>query len=304
MNKLVIKGTVMGLSQDQVYNNFEFFVSTLHIVMENWAMNNFQPTGEFKNDLPIHVKRSFGEVRQALIAMDTDIHFLSVCLHQLKFFESEKNLERSYRGLYFTNQIESYFTTLRSIYDRMATFPRIVLTEDELKSDGVNKDSFNALVKSCHNSKVAQAAYDKHMIDMILNIDTDLQNVRIIRDGIIHHGKEPVVSFEVDRSVKFKIPSVIGNYSSPTLLPDILELGSDTFPLFDYLREITLRLLRNMEEMGNLLGFYWLQGSNKEWPLYYYGLMGYCMEPFMHFLFPGGIKTNLPPIPDGQTLQQ
>lgn len=148
MNKLVIKGTVMGLSQEQVYNDFEFLVSTLHIVMENWVSHTFQPNGEFKAELPQHMKRSYGEIRQALIAMETDFHFLSVCLHQMKFFESEQNLNRSFRGLYFTNQVESYFTTLRSIYDRIATFLRILLTEDELKSDALNKDSFNALVKS------------------------------------------------------------------------------------------------------------------------------------------------------------
>lgn len=91
---------------------------------------------------------------------------------------------------------------------------------------------------------------------MIFNIDKDLQNVRLIRDAIIHHGKEPVVSFEADQSVMFKIPSVIGNYGSKNLLPDILHLDTDTFPLFDYLREMTTSLLRNMEEMGNLLGFY------------------------------------------------
>jgi hypothetical protein len=59
-----------------------------------------------------------------------------------------------------------------------------------------------------------------------------------------------------------------------------------------------------MEEMGNLLGFYWLQGPNKELPLYYYGLTGYCMEPFMNFLFPNGIKTNMPPIPEDRDLRQ
>jgi len=61
---------------------------------------------------------------------------------------------------------------------------------------------------------------------------------------------------------------------------------------------MSLNLLRNMEEMGNLLGFYWLQGQNKELSLFYYGLTGYCMETFMHFLFPGGVKTNLPPMSD------
>jgi len=287
----------MGLSKEQFVGDFSFFVSTIHTVMENWSHHHFTASGEFITESEKHLQKSYGEVRQAIIALDNDFHFLSVCYHQMQHSEKDETLESGIKMLYFTNLTESYFTNLRSIYDRLATFPRIVLSCEELKSDALNKDSFNALVKSCKNSKITQAAYTKDIIDMILNIDNDLQIMRQIRDPIIHHGKEPVIKFDDERLLTIKVPSVIGNYSSPNLLPDILETGNDEYPLYAYLRELTLRLLLNMEEMGNVLGHYYLQIAGTEKPLYYFGLGGLCMEIYMEFLFPNGIKTHLTPEP-------
>jgi hypothetical protein len=294
MIDFLIKGTIMGLSQEQVLNDVSMFVSTLHIVMENWAAHHFLPTGEFREEHAPFVKKSYGEVRQALIALETDIHFLSVCYHQLRHTETDDSLESGVRMLYFTNLAESYFTNLRSIYDRLAVFPRIVLSSDELNSDALNKDSFNALVKSCKNSKITQAAYSQDIIAMILNIDQDLQNVRLIRDAIIHHGKEPVVRMDIADHLTIKVPGAIGNYTSPNLLPNILNVKEDEYPLYEYLRALTLNLFTNMEDMGNLIGYYYLQVTGKQQSLYYYGLSGKCMPAFMAFLFPDGLKTHLP----------
>ena len=293
MNDFLIKGTLMGLTKEQVFSDFKIFVSSLHTVMENWASHNFFQTGEIKGEYPLHVKKSYGEVRQAIIAMETDIHFLSVCYHQFQHTELDDNLDNGIKSLYFTNLTESYFTNLRSIYDRLATFPRIVLSDDELKSDGLNKDSFNSLVKSCRFSAAAKAAYSTEILDMIFAIDVDLQNVRLIRDAIIHHGKEPIVINDKGRGLTLKIPSSIGNYSSANILPNILNLDNDEYPLYDYLREITLRLLINMEEMGNLLGHYYFNSLGEESQIYYYGLAGQCMETYLKFLFPKGIKTHI-----------
>src|SRR4051812_42286321 len=103
MSSFIIKGTIMGLSKEQFVNDLSFFVSTLHTVMENWSHHHFTGSGEFITESERHIRKSYGEVRQAIIALDNDIHFLSVCYHQMQHSEKDTSLESGIKMLYFTN---------------------------------------------------------------------------------------------------------------------------------------------------------------------------------------------------------
>ncbi|HZY36693.1 MAG TPA: hypothetical protein VFE53_08605 [Mucilaginibacter sp.] len=293
MNKLVIKGTILGLSLDQVLNDFSMFVSTSLIVMENWEDHIFDFSKQFRNPLPDIAKKRYGETRQAIVALSNDIHFLSICYHQFKHAQHDTSINNRLKALYFTNLTESYFTNLRTIYDRLAHFPRIVLTDEYLSKRSPNPDSFNDLVSFCKNSEVAPKAFPESLRDTIIVMDANLQAIRKIRDAIIHDGKEPVITFENDGAVTIKIPGKIGQFNSENLLPDILHLGENPYPLFDYLKSMTISTFEDMELLGNVLMELYYNKMVEKKQFHIFGLTGYCMEDFMRFLFPKNNKDYL-----------
>lgn len=289
MCALFIKGTVIGLSKDDWLNNPEYLTSTALLVLQNWYMHNYNSDGTCKNQLSQFCRKQYGEVKQALFALENDLHNLSIVYHQLLYFKICE-IDVGLKDLYFSNLTESYFTNIRSAYDHLSCFPRIGLYEAKLESKVAKLTSFNDLlgfcdIKNAEKRAKAEVVYGNKLLGTFEQSRTDFSNIKQVRDAIIHHGKEPVVMSKGDK-VLFRVPAHVGNYNSDNILPNILDLEDSAYPLFEYLQSVTVALFTNMEHIGNSIGNEYVRvGGRIE---YYYGLIGICIKDFIEFLFPNG----------------
>lgn len=292
MSAIFTKGTVVGLSKEDWLNNPEYLTSTVLLVLQNWYTHNYNADSTYKNELSQVCRKQYGEVRQALFALENDLHNLTIIYHQLLHFKS-CDIDVGLKDLYFSNLTESYFTNIRCIYDHLSCFPRIVLEETKLGSKVAKLTSFNDLLGFCiieNGEKRAKGemAYDNKLLESFEQCRTGFLNVKQIRDAIIHHGKEPVVMSKGDE-VQFRVPAHIGNYSSDNILPNILNIENPAYPLFEYLRFVTTTLFTNMECIGNAIGNEYLRfGGRIDC---YYGLIGICIKDFNEFIFLNGKKS-------------
>jgi hypothetical protein len=211
----------------------------------------------------------------------------------LKHTHEDASLNSRMKSLYFTNLIESYFTNLRSVYDWLEQFSRIFLDDCVLERRKMTPESFESLVHLFDDNKEGLKVHPEDFIKVVKYMNENLQVVRKIRNAIIHDGKEPVISFEKDGQVTIMIPGKIGNVNSGNMLPDILDLGEAPFPLYDYIREVTLRLFSDMEHYGSVIGNLYIEQKQRKQPFDLFGLTGYCMQGFMEFLYPSNEKEHL-----------
>lgn len=289
MSTLFIKGTVMGLSKEDWLSNPQYLTSSALSVLQNWYMQHHNTDGTYKSGLSPVCRKHYGEVTQALFALENDLHNLSIIYHQLLHFKA-CDIEVGLKDLYFSNLTESYFTNIRSAYDHLSSFPTIVLEEAKLKRGVGGLTSFNDLLKvsnveNAEKRAKAEEVYGNQLLASFDQSRTDFYNVREVRDAIIHHGKEPVVTSKGEEVV-FSVPAHVGNYNSNNILPNILHLENPEYPLFEYLRSVTISLFTNMERIGNSIGKEYLRlGGRIE---YRYGLIGICINDFNTFLFPDG----------------
>lgn len=261
------------------------------MILQNWYHNNYNADGTCRKELSSACKKQYGEVKQALIALENDLHNLSIIYHQLLHFKYS-SLEAGLKNLYFSSLTESYFTNVRSIYDHISCFPRIVLNELQLREKVAKVTSFNDLLGFCNNGnyrkrKKAEMVYSQVLLASFEKCKYDFDNIKKIRDAIIHHGKEPAVSLNKGDKILFRIPIHVGNYYSKNLLPNVLGLEEAEYPLMDYIRNITVNLFVNMECIGNSIGNDYMNKSHSE-QLCLYGLIGICIKDFVSFLFPNG----------------
>jgi len=90
---LIIKGTVEDFPVEEWISNTKFFSFTFITVLNYWVSRKFFQTGEFLNDHRQIIKERFGEVKQALIGLDDDIHifqYVTPTLYFLVFFRHNK----------------------------------------------------------------------------------------------------------------------------------------------------------------------------------------------------------------------
>lgn len=287
----------MGVSMEDWLNNPEYLSSTLLVIMQNWYAANYNTDGTYRKDLSATCRKQYGEIKQALIALENDMHNLSIIYHQLLNVKNT-TLEAGLKDLYFSNLTESYFTNIRSIYDHISCFPRIVLNEKDLEDKAAKTTSFNELLGFCDPKNTvkrqkAEKIYSENLLNSIEKSKADFENVKKIRDAIIHHGKEPVVS-NSEGNILFRIPIHVGNYNSNNILPDILGFGDKEYPLMDYLQSVTIALFKNMECIGNCIGYEYI-GREPSGLQYLYALIGICIKDFVNFVFPEGKRCLLNP---------
>jgi hypothetical protein len=114
--------------------------------------------------------------------------------------------------------------------------------------------------------------------EILLNCESDLENIKTIRDSIIHKGKEAIIEIS-NNQVYFRIPKK-SPYGEENCLPDILFLGNDkNFPLKKYLRTLTISLINYLENLGNTIGqeFY---NKNNSYRVEFAALVGICIKDF------------------------
>jgi len=250
--------------------------------METWAMANFEQTGAFRKDLPIEVKRKYGEVRSANIAFHNDIHNLSIGYHQMKRVMEDQEMESGLKGLYLSNLVENYITNIRCIYDHMAVFSRIVLDHSIITNRNVSTDSLNDLLKYIiADTERAGKIFTEAVAIELTKLAPGLEVIKAIRDAIIHDGKEPMVTFSSGQ------PNMIISRSpyhrEENLLPNLLNHQTSNYPMFPYLQHLTKRLFADMENLGAELIKYFIS-KDDSYRVGLVALIGICIEDFVNFI--------------------
>ena len=81
----------------------------------------------------------------------------------------------------------------------------------------------------------------------------------------------------------FRLPAK--NLYEGNILPDILNCELENYPLLDYLKIITHRLIDYLENLGDILAFKLYNNSNGTYNLMLTSLTGICMKEFINFLY-------------------
>lgn len=282
MSTLFIKGTVIGFDYEKWQNDPDSLASWLICILETWQSSKFQASGEFLIEHQEDVRKKHGEVRGAIQAFTNDVHSLSICYHQMLYVLEDKTPEIGLKTLYLSNLVESYITNIRTIYDLMAVFARIVVGQEHLKLRAVSTDSLSDLLKTLANKgQWSIDIFSEPVVSVYKNMRESLEMIREIRNSIIHDGKEPIVTIKSGVAY-FRIPK---NINSPyeTSLPDLLNLNTTDFPLFPYLQHITRDLLSHMDNLGTAIGNEaYLKDNNYKCELPV--LIGICIPEFMKFI--------------------
>lgn len=282
MSTMFIKGTVIGFNYKKWKTDPDSFASWLICVLETWQKAHFKPNGEFLFEQPEDVRKKYGEVRAAIQAFTNDIHSLSICYHQMVYILEDEKPEVGLKMLYISNLVENYITNIRTIYDLLSVFLRIVVDPKYLKSRAVSTDSLNKVLKFIEdNEHQGIEIFSEPVAKVAKMMRPSLNMIRTIRDAIIHDGKEPIVTIQLNVPY-FRIPKNINN-PYETLLPNLLELDSQDFPIFPYLQCITRTLLIHMDELGTIIGNDAYSKDNNyycELPV----LIGICIPEFVSFI--------------------
>jgi len=281
MASLFIKGTAL-VTHESYKDDPTCLGSYLLCAMETWVMRNFANTGEFTVEYPNEVKRKYGEVRAANEAFQNDIHNLIIGYHQMKHVIDNAQMESGLKGLYLGNLVEHYVTNIRCIYDHMAVFARVVADKRFLPQRNISTESLNALLKYIRSSESRAAEiFTEPVVKQLLSMETSLQDIKTIRDAIIHDGKEPLITFSSG------IPQIRINRSSykrdESLLPDLLNLGLLDYPMFPYLQQLSRVLFTDMERLGEEIITYF-NTKDDAFRFELVALIGICVEEFISFL--------------------
>lgn len=281
MTSLFIKGTAL-VTKENYFDDPKCLGSYLLCAVETWVMRNFANTGEFTADYPNEIKRKYGEVRSASEAFQNDIHNLAIGYHQMKNVMENETMESGLKGLYLGNLVEHYVTNIRCIYDHIAVFSRIVVDHSYLASRNISTESLNALLAYIKKNPLkAKKAFTELTMNQMVTLAPSLENIKTIRDAIIHDGKEPMITFS---SGIPQIRIARSNYKrDESLLPDLLGLNSVDYPMFPYLQHVTKTLFADLDLMGEEIIKSFIR-KDDSYRFELVALIGICIEDFINFL--------------------
>jgi len=285
MNEVFIKGTAFGFSNKEFNEDPELFSSILISVIQTWIFKTYDTQDNLKIETDEETGREYGRIKAAYYALENDIHNLAINNHLLSRLISNNDLDKGLKLLYISLLVENYIINLRSIYDSTSLFPRLLVDSKDFKKlpNGKNSNSLNSLIKNIKKTvDTINQLYPPSINKIILDCESDLDNIRTIRDAIIHKGKEPIIEI-TNNQIYFRIPQK-PPYGKENSLPDILSIGNDNnYPLKKYLRVLTIRLINYMEQLGNTIGqeFY---NKDNNYRVELTALVGICMKDFIEFL--------------------
>ena len=99
----------------------------------------------------------------------------------------------------------------------------------------------NKLIKFSKN-KNNRDKLPKRIQNFLLDIEPYLEEIRTIRDYIVHKGKEIIITKKANQ-LFMRIPKT-GLYSNDNLLPNILNTSEIDYCLEDYIRELNKSVLK------------------------------------------------------------
>lgn len=251
MSDLFIKGTAFGFDYKTWIEDKKLLSSLLLSVLDTWFRTIYNAQGIIVSEISKEQEREYGRIKNAILGFEGDLHNLTVNYHLLTSLVKNDNIDKGIKSLYISLLIENYIMNIRSLYDFCSFFPRIIMSIENVKKYSNRKysDSLNTFIKYCDSEELQELPIN--MRNFIKGSSNKLEDIKTIRDSIIHKGKESIVEFK-DNDIFFRIP-VKAPYGVENALPDILHLGNSDYPLTNYLKELTISLFDFMENLGMLL---------------------------------------------------
>lgn len=275
--RLVIKGTILTTREKWAVGG-EDYSSILLSVANSWKSNNFTPQDELKEKIDLWKSREFGKIKSSIYGYTSDLHNLSINYCFLKETLENLDISKHKTNLYASLLLENYFTNIRSLYDFLFNIIKICLSDKQLKTYPTT-DSLNKLITFSKNKNNIDKL-PKRIHNFLLEIEPYLNEVRVIRDFIIHKGKEIIIT-KKDNELFIRIPKT-GLYSNDTLLPNILNSSEVDYNMENYIRELTISIFKHSEDLGLILLIELFEIEKFNWDLY--SITNYCMEEFTEFM--------------------
>ncbi|WP_459212403.1 hypothetical protein [Aquimarina rhabdastrellae] len=275
--RLIIKGTILNCGEKWFVGK-DTYSSILLSVINSWKSNNFTSQDKLNIDIEDWKIRKFGKIKGGIYGFTNDLHNLSINYCLLKETLENVRIKEHKADLYICLLLENYFTNIRSLYDFLFHFVKIALNDKQLKSYP-EKDSLNKLInfsKKVNNKE----KLPKRIQDFLLDIEPYLDEIKTIRDSIIHKGKEIILTRK-EEEVYIRIPKT-GLYSNDNILPNILNSKEVNFNMNRYIREITKSFFYYSELLGYILLIELFEKNEFKWNLY--SITNYCMEEFIEFM--------------------
>jgi hypothetical protein len=229
----------------------------------------------------IDTTRIEGLISSYLNGLSNEFHSLAVKVDMIMYV-----IDKSRQGdipqkdsLYLLNLLESYITSLRVIFDYVSVVYRIVIEEKSLPQIP-SSDSFNDALKFIKKD-AAQTVIPKQVIDVFLQYENVFENIKTIRDLIIHKGKEPVI-YKDDKEYFFAVH--VGSFPQSNVAKDILGTGKEIYPLIPYLSKLTNQVLDFTSDLGLAIYECLTIRRGEEIAINYSALEGICIPGFIKFL--------------------
>jgi hypothetical protein len=276
-NRLIIKGTIRT-NQESFYVGEEIFSSILFSVINSWFYSNYENNGTLKVNITEEKAREFGKIKSAMNGFTEDLHNLSINYCLFKEINETVHINGHKSNLYISVILENIFSNLRSIYDFLYHFIKIALSDKELKTYPAT-DSINKLITFSKNDK-NQDKLPKKIIWVLGNIADDLNDIKQIRDNIIHKGKDFLLTRK-EGVLYMRVPIKETN-SNDNLLPNILKTNDIDYNVEKYLNKIIKTTLKNIEDFGVIISNE--ISNNPEIQFNLYSISNYCIDEFNEFL--------------------
>ena len=276
-NRLVIKGTICTY-RESFYVGGELFSSLLFSVVNSWYYSNYEHNGTLKVGIPEEKAREYGKIKAAVNGFTDDLHNLSVNYCLFREIDEAEKINGHKSNLYICLILEHLFTNLRSIYDFLYHFAKIPLSDKQLKQYP-KTDSINNLT-SFSKKQNNQDKLPESVIWVLNSMERDLADIKKIRDGIIHQGKDFLLTRK-EGILHMRIPIKESN-SNDNLLPNILNTNDIDYNVEKYLNKIIKTTLKNMEDFGTIL--YNEMSHKPEFHFALYAISNYCIDEFNEFL--------------------
>jgi len=244
---------------------------------------NFENQKRRDEGLPgIVITRLEGLIDSYFNALYNEIHTLAVLIDMVYYFSNKSDDDniRHKDSLYIITLVESYFTSLRAIFDYISVVYRVALDEKYLPNIP-SSDSFNDILKFVKKES-AKDIIPNDIIELFLQYEDIFQNIKNIRDLIIHKGKEPII-YKDNNEYHFSL-EVGSIFPYKNVAEDILRIEKNIYPLMPYLSKLTNSVLEFTSNLGIMLYKHLTQKRGQEIKIVFSAYEGVCIPGFIKFL--------------------
>jgi hypothetical protein len=228
------------------------------------------------------VKKVRAQISNYISALQNEWHSLAILIDMMQYIIAHR-MESQFLdkdGLYLQTLVESYFTSLRAIFDYVSVVYKIAVEEKHLGKIP-SRDSFNDTIEFMKKD-TAKNCVPPEVIRMFLEYQSLFEGIRKIRDLIIHRGKEPVV-YRTNDGYHFALYKNM-RMSRSNVLQDILDVSKDTYPLLPYLSKLTNQVVEFTSRLGAAIYDCAVAARGSEIELILLALEGVCIPNFKKFL--------------------